>query len=68
MTNELEGIYYKLKNGMIVRVIKRTESIIYVKVFDENKRKWSRGKIGVFKSQFKNAINVSEEEIMNLLM
>ena len=68
MTNELEGIYYKLKNGMYVRVIKRTESIIYVKVLDENKRKWSRGKIGVFKSQFKNAMKVSEEEIMNLLI
>ena len=68
MTYELDGVYFKLKNGMYVRVIKRSENIIYVKVLDENKRKWSRGKIGVFKSIFKSAKKVSEEEIMELLI
>jgi len=62
------GIYFKLNNGQYVRVIKRSENLIYVKVFDESKRKWSRGKIAVFKSMFKSAKEISEEEMMELLI
>lgn len=68
MTYGTKGVYYKLQNGMYVRVIKQSENLVYVKVLDENKRKWSRGKIGVFKPVFKRAVEVSEEEIMNRLI